>query len=144
MNINQSKPDQKMADSPSAGRRERDESGITVMLPWPKPDLSPNARIHWSKKAEAVKAYRHQAHILTRQAMGATAMQQGQAAHLDIVFHPPTRARRDLDNCLSSIKSGLDGIADAIRIDDSRWSLGLSWGEVVKGGTVRIIIRVCD
>ncbi|UOF76778.1 rus-a like endodeoxyribonuclease [Caudoviricetes sp.] len=116
---------------------------ITVMLPWPDKLLSPNARTHWAKKAEAAKGYRQLSNVLTRRAMGGDAL-QGQAAHLDIVFHPPTHTRRDLDNCLSSIKSGLDGIADAIRMDDSRWSLGLSWGSVVKGGTVRITIMVSD
>lgn len=116
---------------------------IVVMLPWPDKVLSPNARVHWSKKAEAAKGYRQLSNVLTRRAMGGAAL-QGQAAHLDIVFCPPTHTRRDLDNCLSSIKSGLDGIADAIRIDDSRWSLGLSWGGVVKGGAVRIAIRVSD
>ena len=115
---------------------------ITVMMPWPDKVLSPNARTHWAKKAAAAKIYRQMSNVLTRREMGGVAM-QGRRAHLDIVFHPPTHARRDLDNCLSSIKSGLDGIADAIKIDDSLWSLGLSWGSMVKGGTVRINIRVC-
>ena len=31
---------------------------LTLTLPWPPKELSPNARQHWSKLAKAKKAYR--------------------------------------------------------------------------------------
>ena len=35
-----------------------------------------------------------------------------------VAFFPPRKGRRDLDNCLASIKSGLDGVADVLCVDD--------------------------
>ena len=29
-----------------------------INLPWPPRELSPNARVHWAKKAKAAKAYK--------------------------------------------------------------------------------------
>ena len=55
-----------------------------------------------------------------------------------ITFCPPCRRKRDLDNALASIKAGLDGIADVIGVDDSKWSLALAWGEPVTRGRVQI------
>jgi crossover junction endodeoxyribonuclease RusA len=58
-----------------------------------------------------------------------------------ITFRPPDKRRRDLDNALSSIKAGLDGVADAIGVDDRHWALMLQWGEPVKGGAVELEIE---
>jgi crossover junction endodeoxyribonuclease RusA len=41
-----------------------------------------------------------------------------------------------LDNLLASMKAGLDGLADALGVDDSRWRLLIEMGEPVKGGCV--------
>jgi len=62
-------------------------------------------------------------------------------ATLAITFHPPTAARRDLDNMLAAIKAGLDGIAMATCGDDSGWGLRLSRGAVIKGGRVTITVE---
>lgn len=48
----------------------------------------------------------------------------------------------DIDNALARMKSGLDGLADAIGIDDKHWALSLQWGDPVKGGEVSINVRV--
>ncbi|MDF9301624.1 hypothetical protein P5P81_03370 [Tritonibacter mobilis] len=46
-----------------------------------------------------------------------------------------------MDNMLASIKSGLDGVAEAIGQDDSEWTTHtLSRGPVEKGGAVYIEI----
>ena len=39
--------------------------------------------------------------------------------HVRVTFHPPDMRARDLDNMFASIKGGLDGLADALGIDDS-------------------------
>lgn len=46
---------------------------------------------------------------------------------------PPTRRHYDLDNLLSRLKSGFDGLVDAPGVDDSRWSLRIRDVEPVKG-----------
>ena len=41
---------------------------------------------------------------------------------------------------LASIKSGLDGISQAIGVDDSKWSLTITKGDPIKGGQVVVDI----
>ena len=38
---------------------------ITVRLPWPPKELSPNARVHWARKAGVSQKYRQDACVLT-------------------------------------------------------------------------------
>lgn len=92
-------------------------------------------RQHWSKLARAKKAY--------RAACAWTAKEQG-AHKLDvaalavrITFVPPDRRARDTDNMLASIKAGLDGLADVLGVDDSRWTLTIARASEV-GGMVRV------
>lgn len=56
-----------------------------------------------------------------------------------LVFVPPDRRHRDLDNCIASIKAGLDGLADVLGVDDSRWTLRAAIAsEPVALGAVRV------
>jgi len=99
-----------------------------IKLPWPPAKLSPNARVHWADKARAAKAYREECGWLFRQTFplltGAPTYCPAQALLVDgrlpmwIDFYPPDRRRRDDDNCLAMFKSGRDGLADAMAIDD--------------------------
>ena len=62
---------------------------------------------------------------------------------LQLMFFPPDKRKRDLDNMLARMKSGLDGFFDALEIDDARvraysW---LGWGEVLLGGSVSVVLR---
>lgn len=107
----------------------------TITLPWPSSALSPNTRQHWSALARAKKAY--------RAACAWTAKEQGagridaQRLHLTITFYPPNRRAHDLDNCLARLKSGLDGLADVLGVDDKHWTLTISKADTV-GGFVRV------
>lgn len=47
----------------------------------------------------------------------------------------------DLDNCLSRMKAGLDGLADVLGVDDSKWTLSLGFAPTV-GGMVVVEISV--
>ena len=108
---------------------------MIITLPWPPAALSPNARTHWSALARAKKAY--------RAACAWTAKEQGagridaQRLHLTITFYPPNRRAHDLDNCLARLKSGLDGLADVLGVDDKHWSLTIAKADAV-GGFVRV------
>ena len=91
--------------------------------------------------AAAKKGYRLTAWARTKEAMGAAHFRlAGDDMHLTIVFHPPDKKRRDLDNCLASLKSALDGIADALRVDDSGWALTITKAAPVPGGRVDVTI----
>jgi crossover junction endodeoxyribonuclease RusA len=93
---------------------------MTVTLGWPSRALSPNARTHWATLARAKKAARREGHLATFSA--STYLPTTWAAvGIQVTFIPPDARRRDLDNLIASIKPHLDGISDAIRIDDSRW-----------------------
>lgn len=109
-----------------------------IELPWPPKELSPNARIHFHAKGRAVKAYREQAYWLTK-AAGLLAPAEGGIA-LRFDFHPPDKRKRDLDNMLASIKAGVDGIADALEVNDQRFGFWLSREEPVKDGKVVVSI----
>lgn len=109
-----------------------------ITLAWPDRVLHPNSRKHWSARAKAAKAYRQAAGWLTK-ASGDKVEGMGKI-DLHITFCPPNRHKHDLDGCLSACKAGLDGIADALKVDDSRFTLKIEKGGVVKDGQVRIII----
>lgn len=113
-------------------------SGGALTLPWPARELHPNARPHFHVKAKAAKAYREGAYWLAK-AAHITAPVEGPIV-LRIEFSAPDNRRRDLDGMLSAIKSGLDGFADALETDDSRFELHLRRLPPERPGSVRITI----
>lgn len=115
---------------------------MKVVLPWPSPKLSPNARIHRMQRAKLVAAARDDALIATCGQIPVhvrRAFAQGEGfIHLTLTFRPPDKRRRDLDNMLASAKALLDGFANACQVDDHRFELTLRRGEPVKLGEVEI------
>jgi crossover junction endodeoxyribonuclease RusA len=108
---------------------------MTYTLPWPPPVLSPNRRVHWATLARAKRIYRT-AWAYEAMLQGAMKM-DAEALHLTITFYAPTRRAYDLDNALARIKNGLDGLADVLGVDDSRWSLTIRKGDTT-GSFVRV------
>lgn len=89
---------------------------ITVKLPYPDKALSPNARVHWGRKAAAVKAARKEAYFATKAAGGTIG--DGPYA-VSIMVYPRSRGvRGDADGVVSCCKAALDGIADALGVND--------------------------
>lgn len=107
----------------------------TLTLPWPPSVLSPNKRAHWAVKNKAVKQYREECHWLTKAAD--IRIDWDGIVHLWITMFPPDRRHRDDDNVIASFKSGRDGIAQALGMDDKRFRIH-PWlsDEVRKGGEV--------
>ena len=110
---------------------------MEVMLPWPTKMLSPNARAHWAAKSKASKSYRTECAWITK-AAGLRIDWCG-IVHVWITFYPPDRRHRDDDNLIAAFKSGRDGIADALSINDKRMRIH-PWlsDEVVRGGAVKV------
>lgn len=109
---------------------------LEVTLNWPNKDMSPNARAHHMQKASAKKQYRADCYILAK-----SKLQPKPATEqllLIITFNPPHSQKYDKDNCLASIKSGLDGIADALGADDANWSQIVRKGVITENGSVHI------
>jgi crossover junction endodeoxyribonuclease RusA len=93
-----------------------------ITLPWPPSALSPNARVHWSKKSKMAKEYRRACFDLTIEAVSSGfSIPKSDKLSLWIDFYPPDRRKRDDDNCISSFKNGRDGLAQALGIDDSKF-----------------------
>jgi crossover junction endodeoxyribonuclease RusA len=115
---------------------------VNFTLPWPPRCLHPNSRKHWGERGPAVKKARADAYLLTKAAMGsfALAFPEGVGVYVKLTFCPPNKRKHDIDGCLSANKAALDGIADALGVDDSRFSLTLERGAVVKGGAVHVTV----
>ena len=112
---------------------------IRFTLPWPPKGLSPNARNHWAKTAKLKRAYRE---ACRWQAIGqeGAKFDAGAVLSVRLTFHPPDRRKRDWDNLIASMKSGLDGLADALGVDDSRWRISFDVSEQI-GGMVKVEVQ---
>jgi len=92
-----------------------------ITLPWPPAALNPNKRCHWSTKAKAARSYRESCAELTEQS-GNSIDWEGDI-HVWIDFYKPDRRHRDDDNMISAFKSGRDGMADALGVNDKRFRI---------------------
>ncbi len=111
----------------------------SISLPWPSPKLSPNARVHFKRKAAIAAKYRSACRLLASQVRPAFPA-EGRVP-ITITFHEPDRRNRDIDNMLASIKALLDGLCDSWGVNDKRFRpVTLDVGEPVKGGLVRVTI----
>lgn len=112
-----------------------------LTLPWPDKALSPNARVHWSKRAKAAKSARSAARLLAMaERWSGGGLPEGRL-HLWITFHRPTRRKYDDDNLLARFKPMRDGLAEALGIDDARFvSHPFVSDEVRPGGEV--VVRI--
>ena len=110
-----------------------------VVLPWPHPDLNPNARGHWSRRAVQVAQHRALA-AMTARCQPMPAMGAG-PYEVSLIFHPPDRRWHDLDNLLAMCKPYQDGICEALGIDDHAIeAYEIRRGPVHKCGTVIITV----
>ena len=109
-------------------------------LPWPPKELSPNARHHYQAAARARKAYRARCGAIARQVGVGVLVAGCDRLEVHLAFFPPDRRPRDADNMLAAMKSGLDGLADALGVDDSRWSLSFDVRGPVPGGQVLVTV----
>lgn len=111
-----------------------------VALPWPPGALRPNASSpgNWRRKSEAAKRYRAACLLLARSAKLKPPIGKPE---IWLTFCPPTKHRRDLDNCLASVKQAIDAVSEVIGIDDSEFGFRLRWGDVCKGGAVHVNVE---
>lgn len=125
-------------------------SVIMVVLPFPNAKLNPNSSkgMHWASTSALRKAARSDAWALTRAAASATSwfnteLSKTSTVPLTITFVQPDRRARDRDNLLAACKPALDGVADALEINDSQFdpvTIRREYGS--KPGSVRIEIGI--
>lgn len=96
---------------------------LEFTMPWPQAKLSPNARVHWAALAKEKRTYRNQCYITALvQLKTRTEVLPDGALHVELEFVPPNRRSYDRDNLVARMKAGLDGLADALKINDKRFS----------------------
>lgn len=116
-------------------------TSVTIRLPWPDKRLSPNARGHWAVLVRAKKKAREDGYLAVLE-RGVRRLPVADRYSVSLTFYPPDRRRRDTDNMVASLKAYLDGISDALRVDDSRFDLEKPVvTEPVKGGAVLVELR---
>ena len=99
-----------------------------ITLPWPDRRLSPNARLNWRVKAQAIRQASSIGMILARDADLSLPVTGDLILRLKL--YPPDKKRRDIDNVLASLKAYLDGIFRAAGADDSQVrQVVITWGE---------------
>ena len=113
---------------------------LEFTVPWPPKELSPNARKHWAVRSRKAKVYRAQCFAYARNALAQSDLELQGRLVLALVFCPPDRRKRDDDNLVAAFKSGRDGIADALGIDDSLFVTQFEIGQPVQGGAVEVSI----
>lgn len=114
---------------------------IKLQLPFPPSELSPNKRLHWGSIAKAKANFRAKCNLLTRDQHPEKA-KYGQDFDLTMVFVPPDRRHYDRDNLIARMKSGLDGMCDALGIDDIQFmSVTASLSRDSLGGFVQVSIH---
>jgi len=115
---------------------------IAILLAWPEKELWPNAKAHPIVVAGVRQIARAEAYYLTRATLAGRhlAVAAGAPIELTLVFCPPHRRRFDLDNAQSAMKSSLDGVAQALGIDDRWFRPKPVPGDMRPGGLVEVRI----
>ena len=116
---------------------------MILSLPWP-----PSVNVYWRNVAGEVLISRKgreyansvRAYVLQNYCRSAYFLRP---VSVDIIAYPPNRARRDLDNLPKAI---LDALTKARVWDDDSLvhDLRIRWGEVRKGGEIRISINAME
>lgn len=120
---------------------------LTIELAWPDRALWQNARTHWRVRHAATAAARKQAAWISIISGARQIAITGRPVLAWRLWQPP-RSRADLSNVIGALKPAIDGIQDALGIDDGHFLH--QWPEEFegrcKGGRVLVTIteRVND
>lgn len=106
-------------------------------LPWPPSSLSGHAKGHWHGKASVTAKHRAWAKAATL-SMGDMAIPMSGDIEIRITFIPPDR-RGDRVNFPNRMKPYFDGIADALRVNDSRFLPSYRFAEPAKGNPCVVV-----
>lgn len=96
---------------------------MIITLAFPDARLNPNRSkgVHWAATSALRKSARHEAFFVTKQSCKGVTFPMGMEIPLLIVFVQPDRRHRDRDNLLAAAKPMLDGVADALGVNDSQF-----------------------
>lgn len=112
-----------------------------IVLQFPPSSLSGHNKGHWRAKAAETKKHREWARLATLAA--APSIPASGDIRLHIHFIPPDR-RGDRTNFANRLKPALDGIAEALGVNDSRFLPHYTFGEPEKPGRVVVTLASGD
>ena len=93
---------------------------VTIRVPLPDRYLSPNARVHWAKKAKAAKRAKEEGFFEAKLAGVTERTHSWTSATMQAIFTHAVRRVRDADNHLAMLKNVIDGVTAAgLMVNDS-------------------------
>ncbi len=117
---------------------------LIIKLPFPDAALFPNRKNgkHWTSTASKKVAQKLEGFVLTKQTMQKAGPQEWpEHIPLSLMYVTPDKRHRDMDNCLAASKALLDGMADALGVNDKRFKpILVDW--VYGGGEGALIAAV--
>ena len=92
---------------------------LVIELDFPPADLFPNRAKgrHWGSLYQTRSSYRESSQWLAKSQINGW-KHSGKNISLDLIFEMPDKRYRDADNCLAAAKGALDGLADALFVND--------------------------
>ena len=116
---------------------------LRIELSWPAHELSPNARKHPMVVHRFKKAAKNEAGWATRIAKPLQWHPEGETIKVRIIAHPkPTGPHPDADNLVASCKAHLDGIADALGVNDRIFEAPtVEWADRCQNGKLIVELR---
>lgn len=110
----------------------------TLDLPFPPASLSGHAKGHWRSKSTPTAKHREWAKLATQAA--APSVPATGDIRIHIRFVPPNR-RGDRTNYPNRMKAYLDGIAEALGVNDARFLPSYEFAEPSKPGRVFVTVE---
>lgn len=108
-----------------------------IVLPFPPASLSGHNKGHWQGKSPVVAKLRQEAHDATWDARPNVPVDGDILLH--VRFVPPNR-RGDRVNYWNRLKPYIDGIADALQINDARFLPSMEFAAPEKPGRVEVFL----
>jgi hypothetical protein len=108
-----------------------------IELPFPPASLSGHTKGHWRSTSDIVAQHRTWARLATQAAR--PAVPASGDIRVIVAFYPPDR-RGDRINFPNRMKPYFDGIADALKVNDSRFLPSFIFGEPERPGKVVVEI----
>jgi crossover junction endodeoxyribonuclease RusA len=76
--------------------------------------------VHWAVRARETKSHRRTAYFLTMvETRDRPASSWAARIPIRLTFHPPVNRAHDRDNLIANCKAYLDGVADALGVNDN-------------------------
>lgn len=95
---------------------------MVIELDFPPSDLFPNRAKgrHWAALHAVKTRYRETSAWLAKHQIRSWDPPEGDI-RLKLTFQMPDKRMRDADNCLAAAKAALDGLADALQVNDRQF-----------------------